>query len=148
MSNDRLKFRLFYNGDYSITPYCTIDMNGKVWLDTSIMSAEVFCDPDTDIIDITDKCVVEQCTGLKDKNGNLIYENDILKVFWYGGHYLYFVVEWYSDLRDEVCGFELHETDETGKLLDPNRLSGRHAINAYILENCEIIGNVHTEEQK
>lgn len=35
-----------------------------------------------DICGIVDETTICQCTGLKDKNGNLIWENDILKYEW------------------------------------------------------------------
>lgn len=135
MNNDRLKFRIFYNGDYYITPYCTIDMNGKVWLDASIIRGDGLGDPDTDIIDITDKCAVEICTGLQDKNGNLIYQNDQVE-------------------KDDCIGtvkFGTYSKDDCGgkdAILGfciewDNAPLWRKDFNYWVREGIEIIGNIH-----
>lgn len=94
---------------------------------------------DVDISDFDD-IVFMQSTGLKDKNGQEIFEGDIITTNAYGcivcfGEYTYFEDE---DTQTTAIGFYLSFLNVTPATYAP--------FEKIYWDNCEVIGNIHENE--
>lgn len=123
MNNDRFKFRVW---DDKIKRYCacySLDSDGVIWNGHTAIRLE-------DNKDIQ----VEFCTGIRDKNGKLIYDGDIVSINHSSKSQVKCIVEWGCGLTGYFC------TSIKG-YQDWNLAS---SDGPYI----EIIGNIHNEVTK
>ena len=105
---------------YLSYPFCTEKGNESYYFYTKD-SLDFFC---RCVVDASTVC---QCTGLKDKNGKLIWENDIVNC-----------------LTEECCGYIGWNESEAGfyfnVLLECGRFEEEHI---YDYQDCiEVIGNI------
>lgn len=124
MGNNRFKYRVWDNEEKcyqeSDADYCRINYNGELecmfTCDNGIGCRYEY---------IQDHCIIEQCTGFRDKTGKLIYENDVLLFF----ERLRGVVKW------EHGGWFVSGEGIYQPLCD-----------AYA--SAEVVGNIHDAEAK
>lgn len=109
--------------DYEDVEECLSCQNSDGWKSSDGMG----CCFGINAVEILADCIIEQYTGLKDKNGKEIYEGDIVEIDKYGK----FQIIW----NEWACKFDF---DKIGK-----REREEPLLSQDWEEKSEVIGNIH-----
>ena len=125
--SDRFKFRVW---DKYMQAYVENLAENCVWIEDDGQLGAGIDD---------DSCILEQCTGLKDKNGNLIYENDRVGFYVYGQD-----EEWHAQQGTVIWYNSCWGVETSSRFIQfENELTIKNP------KDIEIIGNIHEQaEQK
>lgn len=127
MNTDRFKFRIWDNKtkQYLNTADLYLDSNGELCVQRLFCGRnEMFHD-----VDYGDCHIVEQCTGLKDANGKLIYEGDVLLS---------------SDGSNYSVEYDVHYARHLRRGLFHNGNRFLSELNSTIAEKfLRVVGNIH-----
>ena len=119
---DRFKFRIW---DLFLNEYRTCENSSPADRFVNIDNGMATHGTDFEVSETEDKgAILEQCTGMKDKNDKLIYENDIV----YYNEEAYVVI-WFD------CGWQLYKYSNVTFT----------ALYSELAKHTEVIGNKHQQ---
>lgn len=132
-NNDRFKFRAW---DKSFHKYCenviVSTINNEITVYGRLVGGRTALIPDSHV-------ELEQCTGLYDCNGKLIYEGDIIRT----------EIETdneYKQIIGEIVFWRLEWTIKTKRVFYPLSCAGKFSNGIKMPKQCdltEVIGNIH-----